>query len=115
MIATLCLSSASLAQNVPEIFQNAPKIFECSGGVVADKETAIRIAEAILSPVYGEEAIREQGPYQVTLNDGKWTVDGTASPGHVVGRFHIIILQSDGRIIEIGYHTTRDLASFRMQ
>jgi NTF2 fold immunity protein len=97
MIATLCLSSASLAQNVP-------KIFECNGGVVADKETAIRIMEAILSPVYGEEAIREQRPYQVTLKDGKWTVDGTAAPpGHVGGRFHIIILQSDGRVLEIGY------------
>jgi hypothetical protein len=100
-IATLCLSSASLAQNVPA--ENVPKIFECNGGVVADKETAIRIAEAILSPVYGEEAIREQGPYQVTLNDGKWTVDGMASPGRVVGRFHIVILQSDGRVLEIGY------------
>jgi len=97
MIAMLCLSAASLAQNVP-------KIFECNGGVVADKETAIRIAEAILSPVYGEEAIREQRPYQVTLKDGKWTVDGTAAPpGHVGGRFHIIILQSDGRVLEIGY------------
>ena len=57
MIATVCLSSASLAQNVP-------KAFECIGGVVADKETAIRIAEAILSPVYGEKAIREQQPYR---------------------------------------------------
>jgi len=64
MIATLCLSSASLAQNVP-------KIFECNGGVVADKETAIRIAEAILFPVYGENAIRGQRPYQVTLKDGQ--------------------------------------------
>jgi hypothetical protein len=101
MIATLCLSSASLAQNVPS--ENVPKIFECNDGVVADKETAIRIAEAILSPVYGEEAIREQRPYQVTVKDGKWTVDGTASPGHVGGRFHIAILQSDGRVLEIGY------------
>src|SRR5205823_4970694 len=42
MLSTLCLSSASLTQNVP-------KIFECNGGVVADKETAIRIAEAIKS------------------------------------------------------------------
>jgi len=101
MIATLCLSSASLAQNVPS--ENVPKIFECNGGVVADKQTAIRIAEAILSPVYGEKAIREQRPYQVTVKDGKWTVDGTASPGHVGGRFHIVILQSDGRVLEIGY------------
>ena len=102
MIATLCLSSASLAQNVPS--ENVPKIFECNGGVVADKETAIRIAEAILSPVYGEEAIREQRPYQVTLKDGKWSVDGTVRPGFVGGRFHMVILQSDARVVEIGYH-----------
>jgi NTF2 fold immunity protein len=95
MIATLCLSSASLAQNVP-------KVFECNGGVVADKETAIRIAEAILSPVYGEKAIRGQQPYQVTLKDGKWTVDGTVA-ADFGGRFHIVILQSDGRVLEIGY------------
>jgi len=97
MIAALCLSSASLAQNVP-------KIFECNGGVVADKETAIRIAEAILFPVYGENAIRGQRPYQVTLNDGKWTVDGTVRPGFVGGSFHVVILQRDARVVEIGYH-----------
>jgi hypothetical protein len=39
MISTLCLSSASLAQNVPEIF-------ECIGGVVSDRETAIQITAA---------------------------------------------------------------------
>jgi len=96
MIATLCHSSASLAQNVP-------KVFECNGGVVADKETAIRIAEAILFPVYGESAIRGQRPYQVALKDGQWTVDGTERPGFVGGRFHIIIVQLDARIVEIGY------------
>ena len=96
MISTLWLSSASLAQNVP-------KIFECNDGGVPDKETAIRIAEAILFPVYGEKAIRGQRPYQVTLKDGKWTVDGTAPPGFVGGRFHIVILQRDGRVLEIGY------------
>jgi NTF2 fold immunity protein of polymorphic toxin system component len=97
MIAALCLSSASLAQNVP-------KTFECNGGVVADKETAIRIAEAILFPVYGENAIREQRPYQVTLKDGQWTVDRTERPGFGGGRFHIVILQSDAHVAEIGYH-----------
>ena len=97
MIAALCLSSASLAQNVP-------KIFECNGGVVSDKETAIRITEAILSPIYGKKAIRGQRPYQVTLNDGKWTVDGTVRPGFVGGSFHVVILQRDARVVEIGYH-----------
>ena len=97
MISTLWLSSASLAQNVP-------KIFECIGGVVSDKETAIRITEAILSPIYGKKATRGQRPYQVTLNDGKWTVDGTVRPGFVGGSFHVIILQRDARVVEIGYH-----------
>ena len=97
MIAALCLSLASLAQNVPTIF-------ECNGGVVSDKETAIRIAEAILFPVYGENAIRGQRPYQVTLNDGKWAVDGTVRPGFVGGSFHVVILQRDARVVEIGYH-----------
>ena len=97
MISTLCLSSASLGQNVP-------KIFECNGGVVSDKQTAIRITEAILFPVYGENAIRGQRPYQVTLNDGKWTVDGTVRPGFVGGSFHVVILQRDARVVEIGYH-----------
>jgi hypothetical protein len=96
MIATLCLSSASLPQK-------APKIFECNGGVVGDKETAIGIVEAILCPIYGKEAIRGQRPYQVTLKDGKWTVDGTVSPGFSGGRFHVVILQRDGRVLEIGY------------
>jgi NTF2 fold immunity protein len=96
MIATMPLLSASLAQNNPELFER-------KGGLVPDKETAIRVAEAILSPVYGEKAIREQQPYQVTLKDGKWTVDGTvAPPGHFGGRFHIVILQVDGRVLEIG-------------
>jgi hypothetical protein len=96
MISTLCLSSASLVQNVP-------KIFECIGGVVSDKETAIQNTEAILSPIYGKKAIRGQRPYQVTLKDGKWTVDGTVPPVLVGGRVHIVILQRDGRVLEIGY------------
>ena len=98
MIATLCLSSASLAQNVP-------KVFECIGGVVSDEETAIRIAEAILFPVYGEGAIRGQRPYQVALKEGKWTVEGGGRS------FHIVILQGDACVIEIGV----DPALFRMQ
>ena len=101
MIATLCLSSASLAQNVPA--ENVPKVFECNGGVVADEETAIAIAEAILCPVYGREAILGQRPYQVTLKDGKWALDGVAPPGFAGGHFHIVILQSDGRVLQIGY------------
>src|SRR4029077_2977645 len=87
MIAALCLSSASLAQNVPQIF-------ECNGGVVSDKETGIQIREVFFFPFNGENAIRGQQPYQVTLNDGKWTVDGTVRPGFLGGDFPFIIFHT---------------------
>ena len=96
MITMALLFSSSLAQNAPELFER-------KGGLAPDKETAIRIAEAILFPIYGEKAIRAQRPYQVTLKDGKWTVDGAPPPpGFVGGSFHIVILQRDARVLEIG-------------
>jgi hypothetical protein len=97
MIATALLLSASLGQNAPELFER-------KGGLVPDKETAIRIAEAILFPIYGAKNIREQRPYQITLKDGKWTIDGAPPPpGFAGGSFHIVILQRDARVLEIGH------------
>src|SRR5262245_16967791 len=97
MIATGSFLSASLAQNVPELFER-------KGGLVPNREIAIRIAEAILFPIYGEKNIREQRPYQVNLKGGKWTIDGAPPPpGMTGGNFHIIILQRDARVVEIGH------------
>jgi NTF2 fold immunity protein len=97
MIATVSFLSASLAQNDPEIFER-------KGDLVSDKKTAIRIAEAILFPIYGEKDIRAQQPYQVRLKDGKWIMDGAPPPrGFAGGSFHIVILQHDARVLEI-YH-----------
>jgi len=39
-------------------------------GLVPDKETAIKIAEAVLFPIYGEGRISGERPYKVTLTDG---------------------------------------------
>jgi hypothetical protein len=97
MIATALFLSASLAQNAPELFER-------KGGLVSDKETAIRIAEAILFPIYGEKNIRAQKPYRVRLKDGKWIIDGAPPPqGFAGGSFHIVILQRDARVLEIGH------------
>jgi NTF2 fold immunity protein len=97
LIATVPFLSASLAQNDPEIFER-------KGGLVADKETAIRIAEAILFPIYGEKNIRAQQPYHARLKDGKWIIDGAPPPqGFAGGSFHVVILQRDARVVEI-YH-----------
>ncbi|HEX9281357.1 MAG TPA: NTF2 fold immunity protein [Candidatus Udaeobacter sp.] len=97
VIATALLLSASFAQNASELFER-------KGGLVRDKETAIRIAEAILFPIYGEKSIRAQQPYRVRLENGKWTIDGAPPPrGFAGGSFHVVILQRDARVLEIGH------------
>jgi hypothetical protein len=77
-------------------------------GLVPDKKTAIKIAEAVLFPIYGESQIKSERPYDVTLTNGFWRVTGslpTPRPGEVMfgGTFYITISQWDGRIIEIGH------------
>ncbi len=56
---------------------------------VPDAETAIKIAVAVWSRMYGEGVIAEQKPYRATLKDGVWTVQGSfddsADPPQFVG------------------------------
>ncbi len=61
----------------PLFGQNVPELFERPGGLVPDEQAAVKIAEAILFPIYGEKVIRGEKPYVVKLADGKWTIDGS--------------------------------------
>lgn len=46
-------------------------------GYVPDETTAVRIAEAVLSPIYGEEQIKNERPFKGRLVEGVWIVSGT--------------------------------------
>src|SRR5271157_6251259 len=46
-------------------------------GFVPDSTTAVKIAEAVLIPVYGKEKIESERPFKATLEHGVWTVNGT--------------------------------------
>ena len=46
-------------------------------GYVPKKVVAVKIAEAVLIPVYGEEQIASERPFHATLKDDVWTVGGT--------------------------------------
>jgi hypothetical protein len=77
-------------------------------GLVPDKESAIKIAEAVLFPIYGESQIKSERPYEVALLDGFWHIKGSLTPppsGECMfgGTFYITISQWDGRVIEIGH------------
>jgi len=39
--------------------------------------TAIKVAEAVLIPVYGQKLVESERPFKATLKNGIWTVGGT--------------------------------------
>ncbi len=96
MLAIFACVDAATAQNIP-------KLFDRHGGLVPNEQTAIRVAEAILFPIYGEKIIRAEQPYRTKLQNGKWTVEGSLPRGFAGGTFHIVILQRDGRVVEISH------------
>jgi len=44
---------------------------------VPDAATAIKVAEAVLTPIYSEKMIQSERPYTATLEGDVWTVNGT--------------------------------------
>ena len=74
-------------------------------GFVPNKIVAIRIAEAVLPPIYGEQ-ILQQRPFKVTLIGDRWFIEGSFNhpKGWTGGVFYIEIKKSNGEILKV-YHT----------
>jgi NTF2 fold immunity protein len=51
--------------------------YKPASGYVPDSNTAVKVAEAVLAPVYGEKHVEAERPFTATLKDGVWTVTGT--------------------------------------
>jgi hypothetical protein len=68
---------------------------------VPDKETAIRIAEAIWLPIYGN-GIYETKPFVARLNNANvWIVEGTLDKDEVGGVPYIEIQKKDCKILNV--------------
>lgn len=68
---------------------------------VPNEETAIKIAEAIWLPIYGEK-IYNQKPYIVSLvNDSIWVVTGTLAENKRGGVAYIEIQKKDCKILKV--------------
>jgi hypothetical protein len=81
-----------------------------SNGYVPDEATAVRIAEAVLIPVYGEKQIESERPFTARLKKGVWTVAGTLKCSDGKGGFTtdcvggvatVEISKQDARIISM--------------
>jgi NTF2 fold immunity protein of polymorphic toxin system component len=86
--------------------------YKPKAGYVPDSVTAVKIAEAVLIPVYGEKQVTSERPFHASLKDGVWFVDGTLHcPGPPAGRTDkcdggvamVQISKEDGRILTMGH------------
>jgi hypothetical protein len=92
VIALIVLGPSTLAADSP-----APP-----NGFVPNAETAIRIAEAVWIPIYGEKQIESEKPFKATLRDDVWIVTGTDLPeGSLGGVAEAHISKRDGCILRV--------------
>jgi hypothetical protein len=72
-------------------------------GFVPDSATAVRIAVAVWSPIYGADQIASERPFDAVLQNGVWTVTGSLPRGHVGGVALAEIAKVDARIIRVSH------------
>jgi hypothetical protein len=82
-------------------------------GYVPDSATAVKIAEAVLAPVYGEKQIESEQPFTAQLKADVWTVSGTlhcpdgkgGATTHCVGGVAVIqISKADAHILSMTHY-----------
>lgn len=80
-----------------------PHSYVPSQGFVPDSITAVRIAVAVWSPIYGEAQIRGEQPYRARLRDSIWVVEGSLPPRTPGGVAVAEIARRDGRILRVSH------------
>jgi len=67
---------------------------------VPNEETAIKIAQSVLEPIYGHQ-IYEQAPFIAKLHNGIWKIEGTLKEGKRGGVAYVEIDKKNGKIYKI--------------
>ncbi len=83
--------------------------YQPKNGFVPNAETAVRVAEAVLIPVYGEKQILSERPFKATLKRDVWRVDGTLHCGGpdvecAGGTAEVRISKSSGQILQMAHY-----------
>jgi len=92
-------SQASSTQVTPTDTNGAS--FKPKRGYVPDEQTAIAIAVAVWTPIYGKDHVESEKPFHAKLHGGVWTVTGSLPEGYVGGTALAEIAQDDGRILRV--------------
>jgi hypothetical protein len=81
--------------------QDSRHSFVPKDGFVPDSETAVQIAEAVLSGVYGREQIAKQKPLKAVLKGDVWVVTGTLPENLVGGTVVVELSKRDARVMRV--------------
>jgi hypothetical protein len=76
-------------------------------GFVPNAETAVKIGEAVLTPVYGEATINHERPFKATRQGDVWRVTGTlncGSPQCDGGTAVVRISKTSGEILFMSHY-----------
>jgi hypothetical protein len=100
----LCLLCLVLAVSVCACQSTPPKHrVVTTNGFVPDETTAIAVARAVWTPIYGREQIARHEPYRAILSHGVWNVTGSVREGWVGGAPIAEISKADGRVLRISH------------
>src|SRR5262245_27877159 len=78
-----------------------PHAYVPPNGFVPDSLTAMRVAVAIWTPIYGEKQIASEAPYHAELRGNVWTVTGHLPQGRLGGVAVAEISKRDARVLRI--------------
>lgn len=91
----LCLQVGATAQPPGRSTSIPPK-----NGYVPDEQTAVKIAEAILMPIFGTELVTGERPFHGHLEGNIWIIEGTLHT-ELGGVAMVKIQRSDGRVVSV--------------
>lgn len=84
------------------IFGSEKHNYKPPSGYVPNEATALRVAEAILEPIYGRVQLDKERPFKAELNGNIWHVYGAMPPINVFsGVAEIWISKTDCKIIRV--------------
>ena len=82
--------------------------YQPTAGYVPDAATAIRIAEAVWTPIYGERKLRSERPFDADLRGNVWQVHGSLPPAKhgwetIGGTVEAEIDRQTGKILRVSH------------
>ena len=106
---TLGVAKRGLSQDDREVeavsaWMKGGKSYVPPNGYVPDKKTALRVAEAILTAVYGEQKVASERPLKISLvEDGAWLIWGTLDRRYLGGTAVIKLSKQTGRVLFLSH------------